>query len=192
MVGLGSKDGDEGTRPKPRFADLDKTHIPQEIDLIRKTAPWPAPFLGDRGTFAVWLLAVRGKLQTDGPRLGDMRARFYIIFLNLSIEVQNKVRAFVEKGEEDGEHRPSSLLGFLHRLYEDPGRREAAKAGLRLCKQAKGEPFGTYYPRFETLLWDSEVPWGDETRIFQLEGILNAALFRLLVGRALPQGDYYA
>ena len=156
-------------------------HIPRTKQL----APRLSKFSGKREHYESWRMEAESKMLIDGPLLGDEQAQLGYLFASMEPEAQNAVKG-IYKHVRQGQEPAQELLAYMDRKYIDPNARMNALQKLSTMRQGANESFQTWYPKFETALYDAEsAGTPDEEKINYLRQALNLAMQTALVGPTL-------
>ncbi|KAJ5979947.1 hypothetical protein N7481_007245 [Penicillium waksmanii] len=98
------------------FHELLTKAQPRQEKRPRPSLPHPEKFT-TRTRFDTWDAAIRGKLTVDGEAIGDAKAQFYYLYLNLDSHVQAMVLPRVASARTSGIYDYNSILVQLARTF---------------------------------------------------------------------------
>lgn len=156
---------------------------PQSHKKQKEALPVLEKFHGKRENWDEWHLGAIHKLNKDGEAIGDGFDQFMYLYSRLAGSASKMVSTVAKKLSEDGIGDGEQFLEYLNTVFGDPNKKARAQQELLNIKQANGESFAAFLPRFETLLanagWSS---YSDEHKMSFLKNALNKSIKTRLVG----------
>lgn len=161
-----------------------------EVLALRKQAPWPDKFSGERAKFPSWRTSMEHKLRRDTAFIGTEEDKFFAIYERLEGTAQRTADPYFRAGGPQGDYNPTAFLDFLSSHYDDPNRPRRAAQELRAYRQKGTQPFTSFFSVWERLLAEAGgAIWPDEAKLVILEGAINYQLAQALVPVTMPH-DY--
>lgn len=168
---------------KSYTASIPPNSYPQSHKKRKEALPVLEKFHGKRENWDEWHLGAIHKLNKDGEAIGDGFDQFMYLYSRLAGSASKMVSTVAKKLSEDGTGDGEQFLEYLNTVFGDPNKKARAQQELLNIKQANGESFAAFLPRFETLLanagWSS---YSDEHKISFLKNALNKSIKSRLVG----------
>lgn len=142
----------------------------------KQVLPGVREFSGKAKDWDVWSMSMKAKLRVDGAAIGNKEAQFFYVYSSLSTKVQALMLPVVQKGGEDEEWDPDTLVNHLRRTYDDPNKKK--KAGQSLIELSQGNTHvSVYIPQFERVLFEAGADtWPDDAKITTLVSGLNRGI----------------
>jgi hypothetical protein len=148
------------------------------VDHSRKRAclPDPEKFNGQSYKFDTWLPSIKAKLSVDGDVIGNDKAQFYYVYLNLESSVQSSLSHLLATAETSKSWDFNTILDTLSRVHDNPNKTNEAAERLHTIKQGDTH-VAAYIQKFERLLFEAKGDkWEDTVKINYFKAGLSTTL----------------
>lgn len=149
-------------------------NLPNVALSRRKPVELGEPFAGDSALYPAWRLTIAYKLRVDEEFIGDVEARWNLIWTNLYVtKVQPKAVMCFVNGAQYG-YDTECFLVYFDPLFTDEHRQATAHAELDLMRQAPTESFAAFYVAFEQKLATAGGQgWPDDIKLLKLRNAIT-------------------